>query len=86
MNLDDEDVDTVAGVLMSRAQKLPEVGDRIEFGDATAEILEVKGDHAELIRIVTHDPMTGSSVARKDAGADRNSDTNANGKQDGARE
>jgi CBS domain containing-hemolysin-like protein len=58
MNLDDEDVDTVAGVLMSRAQKLPEVGDKIKFGDATAEILEVKGDHAERIRIVTKKPET----------------------------
>jgi len=53
MNLDVEDVDTVAGVLMSRAQKLPEVGDKIEFDDATAEIIEVKGDHAARIRIVT---------------------------------
>jgi len=55
MNLDDEDVDTLAGVLMSRAQKLPEAGDTIEFDQATAEILEVKGDHAELIRIVITD-------------------------------
>lgn len=54
LNLDDEDVDTVAGVLMTRAQKLPEVGDKIEFDDATAEILEVKDDHAELIRITTN--------------------------------
>ena len=52
LNLDDEDVDTLAGVIMSRAQKLPEAGDKIDFDEATAEILEVKGDHAELIRIV----------------------------------
>lgn len=54
LNLDDEDVDTVAGVLMARAHKLPEVGDKIKFDQATVEILEVKGDHAALIRIVTN--------------------------------
>ena len=53
MNLDDLDVDTLAGVLMSRAQKLPKAGDKIEFDEATAEILEVKGDHAKRIRIVS---------------------------------
>ena len=58
LNLDDEDVDTVAGVLMSRAQKLPEVGDRVEFDEATAEILEVRGDHAEVIRITKVDGQT----------------------------
>ena len=50
LNLDDLDVDTVAGVLMSRSGKLPAVGDRVEFEGALAEILEVKNDHAERIR------------------------------------
>ena len=50
LNLDDLDVDTVAGVLMSRSGKLPAVGDRVEFDGALAEILEVKNDHAERIR------------------------------------
>ena len=50
VNLDDEDVDTVAGVLMTRSGKLPEVGDVIEFEGATAEVVEVKNDHAERIR------------------------------------
>ncbi len=62
LNLDDQDVDTVAGVLMSRAQKLPEVGDTIGFQGATAEILEVKGDHAELIRILTAESAPESST------------------------
>jgi CBS domain containing-hemolysin-like protein len=64
MNLDDEDVDTLAGVLMSRAQKLPEAGDKIEFGEATAEILEVKGDHAEVVRFTTNE----STVEQEDSG------------------
>lgn len=52
LNLDDEDVDTVAGVLMSRSGKIPEKGDRVEFEGVMAEILEVKHDHAERIRFI----------------------------------
>jgi len=55
LNLDDLDVDTAAGVLMSRSGKLPAVGDRIEFEGAMAEILEVKNDHAERIRFTIPD-------------------------------
>ena len=50
LNLDQKDVDTVAGVLMSRSGKIPEKGDIVEFVGARAEILEVKNDHAEVIR------------------------------------
>ena len=50
VNLDDDDVDTVAGVLMTRSGKIPEVGDVIQFEGAMAEVLEVKHDHAERIR------------------------------------
>ncbi len=50
LNLDDEDVDTVSGVLMTRAQKIPSPGDRIEFKGAHAEILEVRDDRAMKIR------------------------------------
>jgi CBS domain containing-hemolysin-like protein len=51
LNLDDDDADTLAGVLMSRSGKLPEEGDRVEFEGAVAEIVEVRNDHAEKIRI-----------------------------------
>lgn len=50
LNLDEADVDTVAGVLMTRSGKVPEEGDRIEFDGAVAVVLEVKNDHAERIR------------------------------------
>jgi CBS domain containing-hemolysin-like protein len=50
LSLDPKDVDTVAGVLMSRSGKIPEKGDIVDFDGARAEILEVKHDHAELIR------------------------------------
>ena len=50
LNLDDQDVDTVAGVLMTKSGKIPEVGDIINFDGATAEIMAVKHDHAEKIQ------------------------------------
>lgn len=50
LNMDDDDVDTVAGVLMSVSGKMPEEGDRVQFDGALAEILKVKNDHAEKIR------------------------------------
>lgn len=53
LNLDELDVDTVAGVLMARSGKMPEKGDQVRFDGATAEILEVKNDHAEKIRFTT---------------------------------
>ena len=64
LNLDHKDVDTFAGVLMSRSGKLPEKGDIVEFVGARAEILEVKNDHAEVIRFSvekTVDPEDESS-------------------------
>ena len=63
LNMDDEDVDTVAGVLMSKSGKMPEEGDRIQFDGALAEILVVKNDHAEKIRFTLEE----NAVAKKDS-------------------
>ncbi len=50
LNLDEEDIDTLSGVLMNRTQKMPAAGDRIEFDGAVAEILEVRDDRADRVR------------------------------------
>ena len=68
LNLDDLDVDTVAGVLMSRSGKLPAVGDRVEFEGALAEILEVKNDHAERIRFTLSSKDESGEEADAEAG------------------
>ena len=52
MNLDDEDADTVAGVLMTRLGKIPEKDDQFEFEGAVAHVLSVKNDRIEKIRFV----------------------------------
>ncbi|QDT00277.1 hemolysin family protein [Adhaeretor mobilis] len=50
LKLDEGDVDTVAGVLMSRSGKLPTEGDKVAFDGAMAEIIEVERDHATKVR------------------------------------
>ena len=66
LNLDDLDVDTVAGVLMTRLGKMPEVGDVSEFEGVTAEILEVKNDHAERIRFTLTDQSNLAEPSKSD--------------------
>ncbi|MDA7918385.1 hemolysin family protein [Mariniblastus sp.] len=46
-----EGVDTMSGAVMERGEKVPEVGDKVEFDGAVAEVIEVSHDHAEQIRI-----------------------------------
>ncbi len=55
ISLSMEGVDTVAGAVMSRGRKVPEAGDKVEFDNATAEVLEISHDLAEKIRIVISD-------------------------------
>lgn len=60
LNLDNEDVDTVAGVLMTRSAKVPEKGDQVQFDGAKAIVVEVQHDHAEKIRFVLDEPVATS--------------------------
>ena len=41
----------MSGAVMERGEKVPEVGDKVEFDGAVAEVIEVGHDHAEQIRI-----------------------------------
>lgn len=63
LELDEEDVDTIAGIMMVRSGKLPAVGDQVAFDGAKAEILEVERDHATKIQI-TKDVEGDSDEAR----------------------
>lgn len=68
LNLDQKDVDTVAGVLMSRSGKIPEKGDLVDFDGARAEILEVKNDHAEVIQFSLVDPVESDGASGNSSG------------------
>ena len=52
-----EGVDTVAGAVLSRGEKVPEPGDKVEFDKAIAEVLQVSNDRAVQIRIVISDDL-----------------------------
>ena len=44
-------MDTIAGLMMARTDKLLAPGDRVEMSGATAEVLEVSGPRAIRIRL-----------------------------------
>jgi CBS domain containing-hemolysin-like protein len=49
--LEEEAADTLSGLLVSQTGRLPSVGDRIELPGATAEVVEVRGRRAAIIRL-----------------------------------
>lgn len=67
LELADEDMDTVAGALMARVQRLPVVGDKISVPGAVAEILEVQDDHATRIQFTLGESADISSPRKPDA-------------------
>lgn len=76
LNIDDQDVDTVAGVLMSRSGKLPAVGDLVEFEGAVAEVTHVDRDYAAKIRFTLGDA---SDEAATDPSENSSTDSTSNG-------
>ena len=47
----DAEIDTFAGLLTHHAQRILTIGDRIDLGEWTAEVLEVRDDRARRIRM-----------------------------------
>jgi CBS domain containing-hemolysin-like protein len=45
------DVDTVSGLVIARAGRMVQAGDRVDLGAATAEVLEVKGARVTRLRL-----------------------------------
>lgn len=52
LDLEDESVETLSGLLMSMMDRLPAEGDRITLSGAEAEVLEIKDRRAVKIRLV----------------------------------
>lgn len=55
--LEEEAADTLSGLLVSQTGRLPSVGDRIELPGATAEVVEVRGRRAAIIRLTLTQPL-----------------------------
>jgi putative hemolysin len=56
LKLEAYDMDTIAGLMMARTDKLLAPGDRVELSGATAEVLEVKGPRVVRIRLTLSEP------------------------------
>lgn len=60
LDIDIEDVDTFSGLLVKRLDRLPRVGDRVDLGKATAEVVEVQDRRAHWIRLKQDSSDNGS--------------------------
>jgi len=58
VELSERDEDTIGGVVLSELGRNPAVGDRVELGPVTLEVLEVQLNRVATIRIIVHQPET----------------------------
>jgi CBS domain containing-hemolysin-like protein len=58
VELSDRDEDTIGGVVLSELGRNPAVGDRVELGPVTIEVLEVQHNRVATLRIVVHQTET----------------------------
>ena len=56
LQLEARDVDTIAGLMMARADQLPAPGDKVELAGAIAEVLEVRGPRTIRIQLTLSEP------------------------------
>jgi len=54
----ERDEDTIGGVVLSELGRNPAVGDRVELGPVTIEVLEVQLNRVATLRIIVHQPET----------------------------
>jgi CBS domain containing-hemolysin-like protein len=54
----ERDEDTIGGVVLSELGRNPAVGDRVELGPVTIEVLEVQLNRVSTLRIIVHQPET----------------------------
>jgi CBS domain containing-hemolysin-like protein len=58
VELSERDEDTIGGVVLSELGRNPAVGDRIELGPVTIEVIEVQHNRVTTVRINVHQPET----------------------------
>jgi CBS domain containing-hemolysin-like protein len=58
VELSERDEDTIGGVVLSELGRNPAVGDRVELGPVTIEVLEVQLNRVATVRINVHQPET----------------------------
>ena len=58
VELSERDEDTIGGVVLSELGRNPAVGDRVELGPVTIEVIEVQHNRVATVRINVHQPET----------------------------
>jgi putative hemolysin len=48
----ENNVETLSGLIMARLDRVPQVGDRVEFDGLTAEVIEAQGSRATRVRLI----------------------------------
>jgi CBS domain containing-hemolysin-like protein len=61
VELSDRDEDTLGGLVLSELGRAPEVGDKVEVGPLSLEILDVHLNRINTLRLTVHQPATVSS-------------------------
>ncbi len=56
IELSDRDEDTVGGLVLSELGRNPAVGDRVELGPVTIEVLEVRLNRVSTVRVTVPQP------------------------------
>jgi putative hemolysin len=56
LELSDRDDDTIGGVVFSELGRHPVVGDRVELGPITLEVLETQRHRVRTLRVTVHQP------------------------------
>jgi CBS domain containing-hemolysin-like protein len=58
VELSDRDEDTIGGVVLSELGRNPAVGDKVEVGPVTVEVLEIQHNRINTVAITVHQPAT----------------------------
>jgi CBS domain containing-hemolysin-like protein len=61
LELSERDEDTIGGVVLSEIGRAPEVGDKVELGPISLEILDVHLNRINTLRLTVHQPATVAS-------------------------
>ena len=56
LNLDDDDYDTIGGLVYDRLAKVPSVGDEVELDHFTLKVLSTKGRRVQRVRVTMREP------------------------------
>ena len=60
LNLNDDDYDTIGGLVYDRLAKVPTAGDEVELDEFTVRVLSTKGRRVQRVQITMREPSGGS--------------------------